>query len=512
MSKAPQPTAHPTVAPDQLTQNGAQYPRQHGPVRPTVGNTDGQLLSKKRYLADESEAPVSPKRSKFSTQTPAMSPEPSNVRRYQQPYAQVTGKTQSTKRRATGEHDAGSSPKKARVTNEPSTASRSSSYRPPAAITKKPSNAMPPPANKPANGLPTASQETSSRSSFMPDHRPNHPRPKASSPMPESTRKILESLPSAMPAPEKLAYMIQREGPEGYFAKQSKVMAAAFGSGRGADRVVAQQKAQKVSRMPPTAAFAPPSRVRASAYQLQSRSRSGSIPAATVVESSGMARRTARPESGMRSGASLPPYVGKLAQKTGSEQSGSIPAAYGTQRSAKGAVSRDGESVRQVSRASLPPSSSSMARDTNTDVCTKTSVTAQRHGQRAHPASQGNQPQRSTATVRPPLPSSTPRRTNANTTPPRHVHNDRDVSASRGYYASPSTVPVIDLTAEDWPSQSYDVPASHQPRGTAAESASHDPSTAHGTTITTTSSSAPAPETVFPVFHWSDFDWDAMPE
>lgn len=127
---------------------------------------------------------------------------------------------------------------------------------------------------------------------------------------------------------------------------------------------------------------------------------------------------------------------------------------------------------------------------------------------------QGKQPHRSPATVRIPLPtsaSSTTRHNNANTTPPRHSPNDRDVSAPRGYYASPSTVPIIDLTAEDWSSQPYDVPASYARAGMVHGSALRDPpshSTAHGTTT----SAAPAPETAIPVFHWTDFDWDALPE
>ncbi|KAI4260774.1 MAG: hypothetical protein L6R42_003907 [Xanthoria sp. 1 TBL-2021] len=297
MSKATQRTARSTAAQDQEAQNGIRYRRQHEQVKPAIDDTDGTLRSRKRGLVKDSDDGKNPKRVKSSTTTAANLPKHSNVPRYKQPYTledHMVDRKQSTKRKSPGDHADGSKSKRGRVTKEtsakPSPASRTSSHRPSQLATKKTSEpkSLDPPKglirtytaearkNDPAlnimldradqsakkhraRDLPKASQDPPNTSSFMPDtkiHKRASPASKPS-PMSEATKRILESLPAAMPLLEKLAYMIQQEGPDGYFARQSKEIAEAFGS-KVLDGV--QQKPRSSSsKLPPTTAFAPPS-------------------------------------------------------------------------------------------------------------------------------------------------------------------------------------------------------------------------------------------------------------
>ncbi|KAI4262617.1 MAG: hypothetical protein L6R42_002210 [Xanthoria sp. 1 TBL-2021] len=433
MSKATQRTARPSVAQDQETQNGIRYKRQHEQVKPAIGDTDGTLRSRKRELVKDSDDGMNPKRVKSSTTTAADLPIPSNIPKYKQPYTledHMVDRKQSTKRKSTGDHADGSKSKRGRVTKEtsakPSPASRTSSHRPSQLATKKtsePTSLDPPkglirthtaearknakndpnlnimldradqPAKKHrAKDLPKASQEPPNTSSFVPApkiHKRASP-PSKPSPMPEATKKILESLPAAMPLPEKLAYMIQQEGPDGYFAKQSKEIAEAFGS-KVLDGV--QQKPRSSSsKLPPTAAFAPPSRVlkgRGLTKQGQGRERSGSIPAANSVEASVTAtasissnKQPARQESEMSMAAALSSSTTPTARNTNTKQSGSIPAATSAQpprTATTGSISKDTKSARQGSRmrstASPPPFTTTTTWNTTTHR--KKSVTSQ---------------------------------------------------------------------------------------------------------------------------------------
>ncbi|KAL8751561.1 MAG: hypothetical protein Q9199_006324, partial [Rusavskia elegans] len=424
MSKATQRADRPTVAQDQETQNRIRYTRQHEQVKPAIDDTDGTLRSRKRELVKDSDDGMNPKRMKSSTTTVADLPKHSNVPRCKQPYTledHMVDRKQSTKRKSPGDHAGGSKPKKARATKEtsakPSPASRTSSHRPSQQVTKKTSeptsldppkglirthtaearkNAKNDPAmnimldrvNQPAKKhrareLPKASQEPPNTSSFVPAPKilKRASPPSKPSPMPEATKKVLESLPAAMPLPEKLAYMIQQEGPDGYFEKQSKEIAEAFGS-KVLDKV--QQKPRSSSsKLPPTAAFAPPSGLlkgRDLTKQGQARERSVSIPAVASVEASGTAgartisdKNPSRQESGKRTGVSLAPSVGKATRKTGSQQSGSIPAATSAQPpkpATTGSISKDTKSARQGSSmrstASPPPSTTTTTWNTNT--------------------------------------------------------------------------------------------------------------------------------------------------
>lgn len=347
MSKATQRTARPIAAQGHETHKGIRYRRQHEQVKPAIDDADGTPRSRKRELVKDSDDGMNPKRVKSSTTTVADLPKHCNVPRYKQPYTledHMVDRKQSTKRKSTGDYDGGSKPKKARATKEtsakPSPASRTSSHRPSQLATKKtsePTSLDPPKGlirtytaearknakNDPAlnimldradqrakkhraRDLPKASQEPSKTSSFVPapkSRKRASPPSKPSTAMPEATKKILESLPAAMPLPEKLAYMIQQEGPDGYFAKQSKEIAEAFGS-----KVlggVQQKPRSSSSKLPPTAAFAPPSavvRVRGLTRQGQGRERPGSIPAASSVEASvtATAQQQAASKTGVR--------------------------------------------------------------------------------------------------------------------------------------------------------------------------------------------------------------------
>ncbi|KAL8915774.1 MAG: hypothetical protein Q9172_006673 [Xanthocarpia lactea] len=102
--------------------------------------------------------------------------------------------------------------------------------------------------------------------------------------MPQVLKRQWQSLPDAMPAPEKLARLMQQQGHKEYFARQGLQIAEAFGSKKASK--VHQKPQTSSSKLPPVARFAPPPKVvkvRETTTQQQRQPQSGSMPAATSV-------------------------------------------------------------------------------------------------------------------------------------------------------------------------------------------------------------------------------------
>ncbi|KAL8856649.1 MAG: hypothetical protein Q9178_006716 [Gyalolechia marmorata] len=102
--------------------------------------------------------------------------------------------------------------------------------------------------------------------------------------MSQALKRQWQSLPDAMPAPEKFARLIQQQGHKEYFARQGLQIAEAFGSKKASK--VHQKPQTSSSELPPVARFAPPPKVvkaRETTTQQQRQQQSGSIPAATSV-------------------------------------------------------------------------------------------------------------------------------------------------------------------------------------------------------------------------------------
>ncbi|KAL8854097.1 MAG: hypothetical protein Q9221_001017 [Calogaya cf. arnoldii] len=391
MSKATEPKSLVVILKIRRTHDKARSTNLPGQAMPAMDGIDGTDRSRKHGLtsddtidltSDLEDGHPNPKRPRLSSILPANSAKAPKISRHEQPYTladHMVDKKRSNKRKSTTEETVESKPKKKpRRKKETSaksrTASGASSHRPSTSNSRKTagSNSFDPPedlshvytaeerkrakrdpylqlkigrADKLAREA-RASGATSIHSFEHESqiHRSTPPSSKASDDMPETIKKLVEQLPPAMPAQERMASLIQQEGSNGYFAQQRAQIAPAF-EPKMLDKV--QPKPASFTELPPMAAFTSPSnmvKALSSTGEQERRSRLGSIPTAASGQT-----------------------LASAARNTSIMQSGSIPAATSTRASAAAphhSISNDMtayQASQSQTAAHLPPYTSATA-------------------------------------------------------------------------------------------------------------------------------------------------------